>query len=98
MSHSAPKATRRPSSPLDVAPRPLSITSLSYRRAGVPSRHDVADRVRCEFVEMRGFSPTIEQAARLFHLKTEECREVLKRLVEEGFLRCTADGRFRLPS
>jgi hypothetical protein len=98
MPHSAPKATRRPASPLDVAPRPLSIPSLSYRRASVPTRHDVAERVRCEFVEMRGFSPTVEQAARLFQLKQEECREILKRLVEEGFLRHTPDGRFRLPS
>ena len=98
MSHSAPKATRRSTSSFDVAPRPLSITSLNYRRASVPTRHEVAERVRCEFVEMRGFSPTVEQAARLFHLKPEECRDILKRLVEEGFLRRTPDGRFRLPS
>jgi hypothetical protein len=97
MSQSAPKATRRPS-PLDVAPRPLSITSLNYRRTTAPPRSDVAERVRCEFVEMRGFSPTVEQAARLFQLNAEECREILKRLVEEGFLRYTPDGRFRLPS
>lgn len=100
MSHSAPtaKATRRPASPLDVAPRPLSITSLNYRRTNVPARSDIAERVRCEFVEMRGFSPTVEQAARLFQLKAEECREILKGLVDEGFLRHTPDGRFRLPS
>lgn len=97
MSQSAPKATRRPASPLDVAPRPLSITSLNYRRTTV-SRSDVAERVRCEFVEMRGFSPTVEQAARLFQLNADECRDVLKRLVDEGFLRHTPDGRFRLPS
>ena len=99
MSQSAPKATRRTVSPLDVAPRPLSITSLNYRRTAAPTYdHDVAERVRCEFVEMRGFSPTVEQAARLFQLKAEECRDILKRLVDEGFLRHTPDGRFRLPS
>ena len=98
MAHSAPKATRRTASSLDVAPRPLSITSLNYRRPSTPLRHDVAERVRCEFVEMRGFSPTVEQAARLFQLNADECRDILKRLVDEGFLRYTPDGRFRLPS
>ena len=98
MSQSAPKATRRPASPLDVAPRPLSITSLNYRRTTASPRSDVAERVRCEFVEMRGFSPTVEQAARLFQLNADECRDVLRRLVDEGFLRYTPDGRFRLPS
>jgi hypothetical protein len=96
MSQTAPKATRRLVSSLDVAPRPLSITSLNYRRTAAPP--DVAERVRCEFVEMRGFSPTVEQAARLFQLNAEECRDILKRLVDEGFLRHTPDGRFRLPS
>jgi DNA-binding IclR family transcriptional regulator len=47
---------------------------------------------------MRGFSPTVEQAARLFQLNADECRDILKRLVDEGFLRHTPDGRFRLPS
>jgi hypothetical protein len=98
MSQSAPKAIRPSLSPLDVALRPLSITSLNYRRTAVPALHDVADRVRCEFVEMRGFSPTVEQAARLFQLNAEDCRDILKRLVDEGFLRHTPDGRFRLPS
>lgn len=97
MSQSAPKASRRSASPLDVAPRPLSITSLNYRRTA-SARSDVTERVRCEFVEMRGFSPTVEQAARLFQLNTDECRDILKRLVDEGFLRYTPDGRFRLPS
>lgn len=100
MSHSAPtaKATRRSAISLDVAPRPLSITSLNYRRTTVPARQDLTERVRCEFVEMRGFSPTVEQAARLFQLGAEECRDILKRLVDEGFLRHMPDGRFRLPS
>jgi DNA-binding IclR family transcriptional regulator len=54
--------------------------------------------VRCEFVEMRGFSPTVQQAARLFQINPEECGRLLTRLVQEGFLRQTPDGRFRLPS
>jgi len=56
----------------------------------------LADRIRSEFLEMRGFSPTLEQAERLFHLPEEVCRTMLARLVEEGFLRIEHDGRFRL--
>jgi DNA-binding IclR family transcriptional regulator len=52
--------------------------------------------VRGEFAEMRGFSPTVEQAARLFALTTEDCGRILRTLVQEGFLLCTPDGRYRL--
>ena len=93
-SHS-PKATRPRAASLDITPRPLSMTTLNYRR---PSGPDVEARVRCEFVEMRGFSPTVQQAARLFQLNQDECGQLLTRLVQEGFLRQTPDGRFRLPS
>ena len=98
MSSNAPKATRR-SDPLDIAPKPLSIPALTYRR-GVASavQRDIEARVRCEFVEMRGFSPTIQQAARLFQINPDDCGRLLRRLVQEGFLRQTPDGRFRLPS
>ena len=97
MSSNAPKATRR-HDPLDIAPRPLSIPTFAYRRASASSVHgDVEARVRCEFVEMRGFSPTVQQAARLFQINPEECGRLLTRLVQEGFLRQTPDGRFRLP-
>ena len=79
-------------SALEVAPRALSIRSLDYRRP------DAVTRVRGEFSEMRGFSPTIEQAARLFDLSMDECRRVLGTLEREGFLRRTPDGRYRLPA
>jgi hypothetical protein len=81
-----------PSSALEVAPKALSIRSLDYRRP------DAVTRVRGEFSEMRGFSPTIEQAARLFDLSMDECRRVLGTLEREGFLRRTPDGRYRLPA
>ena len=98
MSSHSPKATR-PRDPLNIAPRPLSISTLNYRRASPSSMHgDVEARVRCEFVEMRGFSPTVQQAARLFQINPDECGRLLTRLVQEGFLRQTPDGRFRLPS
>jgi hypothetical protein len=99
MSSNAPKATRRPGDPLDIAPKPLSIPALNYRRAVATAvQRDIEARVRCEFVEMRGFSPTIQQAARLFQINPDDCGRLLSRLVQEGFLRQTPDGRFRLPS
>jgi hypothetical protein len=91
------RATSSPhaSDPFDIRPRALSIRSLKPTRgSSVP----VAERVRDEFVEMRGFSPTLDQAARLFDLPRDECRRVLSGLVRDGFLRCTADGRYRLPA
>jgi len=92
----APKATPQLPSFGINRPRPVSMRSLDYRRA--PDRADVIDRVRGEFVEMRGFSPTVEQAARLFDLPRDECGRILGGLVQEGFLRRTADGRYRLPA
>jgi DNA-binding IscR family transcriptional regulator len=55
-------------------------------------------RVKDEFEEMRGFSPTLAQAARLFHLPLDECERVLQMLVQEGFLRRGTDGTYRLAS
>ena len=80
--------------PFDVTRKPLSIRSLNCTRQPV----DVVSRVRGEFVEMRGFSPTVEQAARLFDMSRDECNTVLNDLVEQGFLNLTSDGRYRLAS
>ena len=85
------KSTR--SSALDIVPKPLSIRSIEYR----PAAH-VVNRVRGEFAEMRGFSPTVAQAAKLFDLSTEECDRLLRSLEREGFLRRMPDGPYRLPS
>jgi hypothetical protein len=76
----------------------VQFQALSMPAKRKPGRADVTDRIRCEFVEMRGFSPTVDQAARLFQVSREECMLVLRKLVDEGFLRYTADGRYRLPS
>ena len=56
---------------------------------------DSVDRVRGEFAEMRGFSPTLSQAARLFNLPVDECARVLTTLVREGSLHQDDDGRYR---
>jgi hypothetical protein len=85
----------RSSDPLDVPFKQLTVRTLTSRAAASPAS-DAIERVRGEFVEMRGFSPTLQQAARLFHLPQEECSRVLGTLLKEGFIRQTTDGRFRL--
>jgi len=82
----------------DVTFKALPLSASSYRRQKSALLGEVIDRVRCEFVEMRGFSPTVEQAARLFQINRDDCTLILKGLVDEGFLKQTPDGRFRLPS
>lgn len=81
---------RYSSRPLDAVPKPAA------------TRDDIDPaifaRVRAEFVEMRGFSPTLFQAARLFQLSPDQCRGVLDRLISEGFRECTAAGQYRLLS
>jgi hypothetical protein len=90
----APRASRFQPSLSDVQFKAISMPATTRK----PSlRGDVTDRIRCEFVEMRGFSPTIDQAARLFQVSREECFRVLSKLVDEGFLKRTTDGRYRLP-
>jgi hypothetical protein len=80
--------------PLDhIKPQPLSIRTLDSHR----SQEEVRNRIRGEFVEMRGFSPTLEQAARLFDLSREECGGILAAMVREGALKRDPDGRYRLP-
>jgi len=85
-----------PPSLADLQFKALPMPAL--RRRPASARTEVTDRIRCEFVEMRGFSPTVDQAARLFQVSREECVHILKALVDEGFLRQTPDGRYRLPS
>lgn len=97
MPSSAPKSTKIRSALPDIQFEALP-ASLRAHPPGSRSAPDVAERVRCEFVEMRGFSPTVDQAVRLFQLPREECCRILRGLVDEGFLRQTPDGRFRLLS
>ena len=85
----------RTSDPLDVPFKQLTVRSLPSRTVASPASEAI-ERVRGEFVEMRGFSPTLQQAARLFHLPQDECSQVLGTLLKEGFIRQTTDGRFRL--
>jgi DNA-binding IclR family transcriptional regulator len=75
---------------------PLTPLKASLRSRSLEGNRHLVDRIRSEFGEMQGFSPTLQQAVRLFHLSESECYAVLVTLVEEGFLRESADGRYRL--
>ena len=85
--------SRRPH-PLHVPLKPLRMRTLRPSGGATPVPEAI-DRVRSEFVEMRGFSPTLQQAARLFHMPADECARVLALLLGEGFIRQMPDGRFR---
>ena len=79
--------------------RPLKMPSVvrsAPRRA--PADQKLVERVRREFCDMRGLSPTMAQATRLFHLAHEECLEIFRQLLQEGFLVLCSDGRYRLKS
>ena len=83
-------------------PKPASAVDAPSRmelRRGSAARTEadgtLEARVRGEFREMPGFSPTLPQAVRLFQLSDDDCTRVLLRLVNEGFLCQTADGRYR---
>lgn len=66
------------------------------RAKDVPVAVDVTlrSRIEAEYREMPGLSLTAAQARRLFSLDRECCDAVLGTLIDSGFLRCSADGRF----
>ena len=68
----------------------------AFRRT--PADQKLVERVRREFSDMRGLSPTMAQAKRLFHLGDEECLEIFTQLLREGFLVLCSDDRYRLKS
>lgn len=69
------------------------LRDISRDHAVVPA---VVNRIRSEFTEMPGLSPTLAQAARLFGLPTEECLVAMELLLREEFLRCGPDGQYRI--
>jgi len=77
----------------DIKTTPLAARMLGPRRSVALS---IIERVRAEFAEMRGFSPTLAQAARLFGMTIDDCDHVLRSLIQDGSLRLGDDGRYRL--
>jgi hypothetical protein len=74
----------------------MHMTMLLPSRVETAIDRGLVARVRGEFSEMPGFSPTLPQAIRLFQLPDDECRRVLHHLIGDGVLRRTEDGRYRL--
>ena len=56
----------------------------------------LAVRIKAEFREMPGLSPTLTQAARLFGVGPDECARVLLELERDQFLEHLPDGRYRV--
>jgi len=54
----------------------------------------ITERVRGEFREMPGLTLTVAQARRLWDLDPSTCSEVLRELVDAGFLCRRADGAY----
>lgn len=96
MTATSRKPTAFPQRGLDVPFRPLRIESLKRRSAHTPADQKLVERVRREFSDMRGLSPTMAQARRLFHLADDECYEIFAQLLQEGFLDLCVDERYRL--
>jgi len=96
MTATARKPLNFPHRDLQVPIRPLRVSSLARRAPYKPADQKLVERVRREFSDMRGLSPTIAQARRLFHLADEECLEIFAQLLQEGFLHLCADDRYRL--
>jgi hypothetical protein len=73
-----------------------SWNAVPAREPGRQPAAAVVQRVRAEFSEMQGFSPTAAQAARLFGLAPDDCARVLDLLVGDGYLTLGSDGLYRL--
>jgi len=56
----------------------------------------IARRVLSEFEEMPGMSLTLRQAARLFGLDQDFCREIMDTLIDSAYLRQTSAGTITL--
>jgi len=96
MTATARKPLTFPHHTLHVPLKPLRLRSLVRPPVHTPADQKLVERVRREFSDLRGLSPTIAQARRLFHLGDEECLEIFAQLLQEGFLDLCADDRYRL--
>ncbi len=98
MTATARKPLSFPTRNLHLPLRPLRIPSIGRTAAPRPADQKLVERVRREFSDMRGLSPTLAQARRLFNLPDDECRGIFTQLLQEGFLDLCADDRYRLKS
>jgi DNA-binding IclR family transcriptional regulator len=92
---------KRLSKIIDIPLKALSATlssPASAERRDSGTRWALLHRVWDEFDEMPGTSLTLPQASRLFGVPAEVCDRILVGLVNDGRLRRTPDGRYRLRS
>lgn len=59
-----------------------------------PRAEAVGQKIRAEFLESQGLRLTPWQIQRLWNLDVEECRTVVRQLVDARFLREARDGTF----
>lgn len=64
----------------------------------ITTTEDLTIRARAEFREMPGMCLTSAQAARLWQLSPDRAEELLRELVQSGFLVRRDGQRYRLPS
>ena len=81
---------------LQIPLKPLRIQTLTRAPVRQPADQKLVERVRREFSDMRGLSPTLAQARRLFNLADDECLEIFAQLLQEDFLHLCGDDRYRL--
>ena len=96
MTATSRKTLSFPQQTLHVPLTPIRMRSPRRPRAFRPADQKLVERVRREFSDLRGLSPTLAQARRLFHLAEQECHEILGQLLHEGFLYLCTDKRYRL--
>jgi hypothetical protein len=73
--------------------RPRPVTAAPRERI---DDRTLSRRIRSEFQEMPGTCLTVAQATRLFGVSADVGLRILRKLVDDGVLRVTADGRYRL--
>jgi hypothetical protein len=74
----------------------LVVEEMFVERRNVTARRALLDRIHGEFLEMRGLSVTVDQAAKLFGLAPDMALRVLGQLAEAQVLRRRHDGQFAL--
>ena len=96
MTATSRKTLSFPPQTLHVPLTPLRMRSLLRPAAFRPADQKLVERVRREFSDLRGLSPTMPQAQRLFHVGDQACFEIFAQLLREEFLDLCADQRYRL--
>jgi hypothetical protein len=68
---------------------------MTYLAALPPYTPDLNTLVRAEYLEMPGLCLTVPQAARLWNVGRDECRQTLDALTRAGFLYQSKDQYVR---